>query len=167
MASHTNQLIKEQADPTIVQSAPNRRTGKFICDPVDTLAGRVSAKLKGEGDFKGAVRLASSEDSIAVPSSETLATLREKHPLPHPDSAIPLVSTEDHPMPVQVSEDEVARAICSFPCGSAGGPDVLRPQHLKNMISKSALGGGQMQHCGMNGRGARSSTQSRQVRSLL
>ena len=74
LASHTNQLIKEEADPTIVQSAPNRRTGKFIRDPVDTLAGRVSAKLE-EGDFKGAVRLASSEDSIAVPSSETLATL--------------------------------------------------------------------------------------------
>ena len=47
-------------------------------------------------------------------------------------------------MPVQVSEDEVARAICSLPCGSAGGPDALRPQHLKDMISKSALGGGQM-----------------------
>ena len=47
-------------------------------------------------------------------------------------------------MPVQVSEDEVASAICSFPWGSAGGPDALRPQHLKDMISKSALGGGQM-----------------------
>ena len=140
LASHTNQLIKEEADPTFVQSAPNRRTGKFTRDPVDTLAGRVSAKLE-EGDFKGAVRLASSEDSIAVPSSETLATLWEKYPLPHPDSAIPLVSTEDQPMPVQVSEDEVARAICSFPCGCAGGPDALRPQHLKDMISKSALGG--------------------------
>ena len=135
LASHTNQLIKEEADSTIVQSAPNRRTGKLIRDPVDTLPGRVSAKLE-EGDFKGAVRLASSEDSIAVPSSETLATLREKHPLLHADSAIPLVSTEDHPMPVQVSEDEVARAICSFPCGSAGGPDALRPQHLKDMISQ-------------------------------
>ena len=76
LTSHTKQLIKEEANPTIVQSAPNRRTGKFIRDPVDTLAGRVSAKLE-EGDFKGAVRLASSEDGIAVPSSETLATLRE------------------------------------------------------------------------------------------
>ena len=93
--------------------------------PVDTLAGRFSAKLE-EGDFKGAVRLASSEDSIAVSSSETLAALREKHPLPHPNCAIPLVSTEDQPTPVQVSEDEVARAICSFPCGSAGDPDALR-----------------------------------------
>ena len=38
-------------------------------------------------------------------------------------------------MPVQVSEDQVARAICSFPCGSAGGPDALRPQHLKDISS--------------------------------
>ena len=143
LASHTNQLIKEEADPTFVQSAPNRRTGNFAHDPVDTLAGRVSAKLE-ERDFKGAVRLASSEASIAVPSSEMLAALWEKHPLPHPDSAIPLVSTEDQPRPVQVSEDELARTICSFTRGSAGGPDALRPQHLKEMISKSALGGGQM-----------------------
>ena len=114
LASHTNQIIKEETDPAFVQTAPNRRTGNFARDPVDTLAGRVSAKLE-EGDFKGAVRLASSEDSIAAPSSETLAALREKHPLPHPDSAIPLVSTEDQPMPVQVSEDEAAGAICSFP----------------------------------------------------
>ena len=105
--------------------------------------GRVSAKLE-EGDFKGAVRLASSEDSIAVPNSETLAALQEKHPLPHPDSVFPQVSSQDLPMPVQVAEDEVARAICSFPCGSAGGPDALRLQHLKDMTSKSALGGGQI-----------------------
>ena len=32
--------------------------------------------------------IASSENSIAVPSSETFAALWEKHPLLHPDSAI-------------------------------------------------------------------------------
>ena len=82
VASHTNQLIKEKADPTFIQSAPNRRTGNFTRNPLDTLAGRVTAKLE-EGDFKGAFCLASSEGSIEVPSSETLAALREKHPLPH------------------------------------------------------------------------------------
>ena len=41
-----------------------------------------------------------------------------------------------------VTSDEIIRAIQSFPCGSAGGPDGLRPQHLKDMISPSAHSGG-------------------------
>lgn len=45
-------------------------------------------------------------------------------------------------MPIKVSVEEVYRAIRSFPCGSAGGPDGLRPQHLKDMTSTSAEGGG-------------------------
>ena len=39
--------------------------------------------------------------------------------------------------------EDVARAIRSFPNGSAGGPDGLRPQHLKDLISPSANAGGQ------------------------
>ena len=31
----------------------------------------------------------------------------------------------------------VARAIRSFPCGSAGGPDCLRPQHLKDILQSA------------------------------
>ena len=34
-----------------------------------------------------------------------------------------------------VTEEEVIRAIHSFPKGSAGGPDGLRPQHLKDILS--------------------------------
>ena len=41
-----------------------------------------------------------------------------------------------------MSPEEVARAIRSFPCGSAGGPDGLRPQHLKDMIGSEEEGGG-------------------------
>ena len=41
-----------------------------------------------------------------------------------------------------MSPKEVARAIRSFPCGSAGGPDGLRPQHLKDMIGSEEEGGG-------------------------
>ena len=44
--------------------------------------------------------------------------------------------------PIQVSEDQVAKAILSFPCGSVSGPDGLRPQHIKDMIGNSAQGGG-------------------------
>ena len=33
-----------------------------------------------------------------------------------------------------MSEEEIINVIRSFPNGSAGGPDGLRPQHLKDMI---------------------------------
>ena len=68
--------------------------------------------------------------------------IKEKHPPPHPDSSCPPAPSEEDSMPIKVSVEEVSRAICSFPCGSAGGPDGLRPQHLKDMTSTSAEGGG-------------------------
>lgn len=37
-----------------------------------------------------------------------------------------------------MDNEEVGRAIKSIPCGSAEGPDGLRPQHLKDMIGRSA-----------------------------
>ena len=43
------------------------------------MAARVHAKLE-DGDFKGAVRLVSSEDTIAKPNSGSLSALQEKHP---------------------------------------------------------------------------------------
>lgn len=70
------------------------------------LAARISSKLE-EDDFRGAVRLASSEDSIAEPNDETLAALRDKHPAPHPDTAIPPLPVTGQLTPLQVSEEEV------------------------------------------------------------
>jgi len=33
-----------------------------------------------------------------------------------------------------VDESEVRRAVLTFPAGSAGGPDFLRPQHIRDLI---------------------------------
>ena len=82
--------------------------------------------------IRGAIRIASSDSSIAVPSSVTLQALRDKHPPSPVDFNPPDFPTVDH---VCVSEVEVSGAICSFPCGSTEGPDGLRPQHLKDMVS--------------------------------
>ena len=35
---------------------------------------------------------------------------------------------------MSVDEAEVRRAVLSFPPGSAGGPDGLRPQHIRDML---------------------------------
>ena len=86
--------------------------------------------------------MASSEYTIAELNDRTLTALKEKHPPPHPGSNIPTAPSEEDSTPIKVSIEEVSRAIRSFPCGSAGGPDGLRPQHLKDMTSTSAEGGG-------------------------
>jgi len=37
-------------------------------------------------------------------------------------------------MVLAVTEDEVCQAVLSFPAGSAGRPDGVRPQNLKDML---------------------------------
>ena len=104
-------------------------------DPLKSLAARVTSKLE-EGDFRGAVRVAASEDSFAPMDDRTLHLLQQKHPSAYPDSSIP--STPNDPAnPLLFSTEDVVKAIFSFPSGSAAGHDGLRPQHLKDLITKS------------------------------
>ena len=41
---------------------------------------------------------------------------------------------------MEVTADDVKAAIMTFPNGSAGGPDGLRPQHLKDMVTSGGVG---------------------------
>ena len=66
--------------------------------------------------------------------------LQQKHPASQPDPS--LAETTGLP-PITVSEEEIVRAIKSFPNDSAGGPDGLRPQHLKDMTGPTTNGGAQ------------------------
>ena len=80
---------------------------------------------------------------IADDSSETLAAFQAKHPRPPTDSCIVPSDTgyatvADLSVPVHA----IAYTVCSFPCGSASGPDGLTPQHLKDMIAAPAGEGG-------------------------
>ena len=126
-------MIKEKADPDLSQSVPGKSTRRVPKVPLENLAVQVAAKLE-EGDFRGAIHLASSEDTMADINSSTLSALLEEHPSPHRDSAVLPTSAGSYVSPIQVSAEEVAKAICSFPsfslCGSSSGnPDGLRPQH--------------------------------------
>ena len=105
--------------------------------PKDSLAARVSAKLE-EGDFRGAVRLASSDATLAPIDNSTFAALQEKHFPSHPDSIFPPLQEDFLSNSISASDEDIIKAIRSFPNGSAGGPDGLRPQHLKDMIDSSA-----------------------------
>ena len=112
----------------------NRSIKKGRKDPMAYLASQVSFKVE-EGDYRGAVHLACSEDTIADKSDPTLEVLRLKQPPPHRDTLI-------HPLPealptITVSEEEIVGAIKSFHIGSAGGLDGLRPQHPKDLTHPS------------------------------
>ena len=100
-----------------------------------TLRRRVEAKLS-DGDVTGAVRLASSNDTLAPFDDETLSGLQSKHPSSSPDIEFP-EPPNDSSKVLSVSCAVVTRAIRSFKAGSAGGLDRLRPQHFKELISKS------------------------------
>ena len=105
------------------------------------LASQVSAKLE-EGDFCGAIWLVCSEDSIAPQSEEVYTALKQIHLAPHPTTCIPPGIDDDEYLPMGATEDEIAKAIYSFPSSSAGGPDGLRPRHLKDLTGPFAIGGG-------------------------
>ena len=136
LATMINKQLREEEDPPTIKSPTKKGQGQGKPrDPLVSLGRLVSEKLE-EGDFKGAVRLACSEDSMADRSVATFTALKEKHPSPHPNSCIP-PSPDGTPFLPPVSIDDVARAIRSFPNGSAGGPDGLRPQYVKDMMNSS------------------------------
>ena len=142
LASIVNRKLREEADPPVPRqsSRSNRQSTKNSPkDSVAYLVSRVSSNLE-QGDFKGAVRLACSDATIADCSD---STFEDKHPARHPDSSIPpLADPMDLPI-ITVSEEEIIRAIRSFRNDSAGGPDGLRPQHLKDMTIPATTGGAQ------------------------
>jgi len=96
------------------------------------LAQAVSAKIE-DGNLQAAIRILCSEDTPAQPSKETLEMLQEKHPPASEGMAdLPDICSDT---PLSVSEVEVRRAVLSFPAGSSGGPDGIRPQHLKDLLA--------------------------------
>ena len=98
LASQVNQQVQDEADPLVLPVQPSRS----VSDPLRSLSKRVSAKL--EGDYRGAVRAACSEDTIAVLFPDTISALQQKHPPAHPDSAIPPPSSDDPAASLTCSE---------------------------------------------------------------
>ena len=136
-AAINRQLFEEIDSSTTYTSSHSKRTHRPPPDPIKSLSTRLSLKLE-EVDFRGAVNLVCSEDTIADMSEATLLALKQKHPPPHPHSRIPQFPKDSVVLSSFVSVEEVIKkAIKSFPNGSAGGPDGLRPQHLKDMVGQT------------------------------
>ena len=106
----------------------------------ERMAARVS-QLFEDGDVRGAVRLAASDETMAPNNQCTVDALISKHPraIHHPQYTTSNAAVE----PLQRQEADTAAAIKSFPAGSAAGLDGLRPQHLKDMVGGQTAAAGQ------------------------
>ena len=104
----------------------------------EILKNRVDAKFS-ENDLRGAIRELSSDDTLAPDNNDTLNKLKERHPVAPIGVTLPHApeNENDH---IPVSLDSVKSAILSFPAGSAGGPDGLKPGHLKHLIGATEAG---------------------------
>ena len=126
LSSFVNKLIQSETDPQLLQS-PISTTQDFSV----TLQKRISAKLN-DGDVSGAIRIATSNCDLADVNRDNLSTFFFSKPL----QPIPDISLMENINPL-ISPKDIVKAIHSFSGGSAGGPDGLRPQHLKDLICNS------------------------------
>jgi hypothetical protein len=106
-----------------------------------SLAKKVEAKV-ADFDIRGAVKLLSSDDSLASFNEDVAEELKKKHPSPSRELFFPDPFTPGD-ISLIVNEQNVREAINSFPAGSSPGLDGMRPQYLKDIISLSAGEAGQ------------------------
>lgn len=101
-------------------------------DAAASLSAAVTAKIE-DGNIKAALRIICSEDKPAPDNIETLSALMDKHPVSTSGGHVSsLVSSQA--ISFQASEEDVLGAIRSFPAGSSGGPDGIRPQHIADLV---------------------------------
>lgn len=125
-------LPQASPPPNTTSTRRQRDNSTLLQRANEKLCSIVSEKLD-EGDIRGAVRIACSSDVIAPFDSASFNKLKVKHP-PQPCDRRefpPCVSAA-----LRVLQQDVRTAVNSFSLGSAGGASGLRPQHLKDALSR-------------------------------
>ena len=112
---------------------PSERRNKLKPRSVNALKNLVCEKFD-QCDIRGAMRLLLAEDSVAPNDEETYASLLSKHPGRFTQT--PLLDRLELPNSEAgyISIELIEECLKSFPPGSSGGIDGLRPQHLKDMF---------------------------------
>jgi len=88
-----------------------------------------------DGDVRVAVRLLCSAEQGVMPDQHSLRIMTSKHPIrPLDRRALP----KSRAPPLSATVQEVMLANKSFPVGSSGGVDGLRPQHPLDMLEGAA-----------------------------
>ena len=89
-----------------------------------------------DGDVFAALRILTSEDTIAPHNDETLAALRSKHPHVPAPGELPELPEGSVCVPMTVDCDTVLEAIRSMKPGSGAGLDGMRPIHLQELLGQ-------------------------------
>ena len=130
-----NVLKKRSADN--LSDSPPASHFRSHRDESAALAAAVRGKLE-DGNIKAAVRILCSDDKPAPNDQATLDALQRRHPnAPDDRCNLPNPSTFSA---MQMTENDIIKAIRSFPAGSTAGPDGLRPQHLLDLINCQEAG---------------------------
>jgi len=111
---------------------PVRKSSKH---PGELLAKRAIVKLE-DGDISGAVRILFSDEAFASFDESTLQSLKSNNP--PPKFAIAKSDYESLLNPskfFECTKEEIYKDILSFPSGSSGGLDGMKPQYLKDLTS--------------------------------
>jgi len=65
-------------------------------------------------------------------------SLKLQHPPAPVDLNLPAPPDDDYEGPAVATDDDIRRAVASFPPGSAGGLDGLRPGHLRALLGRES-----------------------------
>ena len=125
-----NQIIK-RCGTNRDNYAPSSNSGTGTDSPRTFRGGDIGSLVASkieDGNLRAAVRIFISDESLAPFTMVTATELQAKHPQANPNRG-PIASPNDFAS-LKISEADVKTAISSFPAGSAGGPDGLRPNHM-------------------------------------
>jgi hypothetical protein len=111
-----------------------RKITKKFKENDSQLCQKAQTKLS-DGDIRGALKMLTSQDMIALRNEATIQALEKKHPPPRKYNSTTVFQQKKDNNMSSVTSLEVTKAIESFPNGSAGGLDAIRPQHLKDLTS--------------------------------
>ena len=140
-------LVKRQAvdeDLPAPLVGPHQRHQNTTQDSnsCENVARRVQAKC-ADGDIGAALRVLTSNESLAPPTEDVIAMLRRKHPSAPEDEDMPPPPSASDSAPLIVTREQVRQSIISMPTGSAGGMDGIRPIHLRQLTSAETGEAGQ------------------------
>ena len=126
----SDSLFSKPSSPLLTQNSKKKSQAQLI-------SAAVSSKLE-DGNIKAAARILCSDEAPVPADSATFRELVHKHPC-HPPTR-PAVPPPFPDSALQVDSNEVLKHIRSFPPGSSGGPDGLRPQHIAELIACPDIG---------------------------
>ena len=128
-AGDIQELWSDVLDAEDKLSRQRKKPNKAPQETLQRTNARRARSAVEEGQYWKAIQALCSE-GLAPPSSAVLEEMLAKHPQVSP----PQIPLDPVPLPADISEGDVLRALKSFPGGSAPGPSGCRANHLKEAV---------------------------------